>query len=394
MAMNIIQLQDNLKNLSDQQLAQEMQMPSGSAPQFLVLSELNRRKQMRDDFQAQQASQNKTTVAQDVVTPAGMPQGVASDMAQSLAPQTDMANNTGIMSIPQGGEPQRMAGGGPVKKMFDGMMVGDDYGYTDPMGVYAGTTDTTPPDPLSTGSWWYDLTMDDAQKQQIIDTQNKVAAANAAAKPPATGAPVDLNRLTDLAPPPAKDTSTGGGGGGGKPSSYEQALRDAMAASAKKAQQDKWLAVAQMGLSLMSSAQPNVGMALGEAGAKGIEALQGARDTASAEKLQLEEGLYKLEQDRAAAAAAAARANAPGKPKPIDVGALTALDARIKGLSELMANLPEGAAKLQAATQLDNLLAQADYAYRAYMTQRGAGEGLASIPVNTEDPADAIDATQ
>ena len=38
--MNIIELQDNLKNFSEDQLVNEMQTPSGMIPQFLVLSEL------------------------------------------------------------------------------------------------------------------------------------------------------------------------------------------------------------------------------------------------------------------------------------------------------------------------------------------------------------------
>ena len=48
--MNIIDIQDNLKDFSEQQLIKEIQMPSGIAPQFLVLSEINRRKRMRDDY--------------------------------------------------------------------------------------------------------------------------------------------------------------------------------------------------------------------------------------------------------------------------------------------------------------------------------------------------------
>ena len=42
--MNLLQVQDDLKNFSQDQLVKEMQQPSGSTPQFLVLSELNRRK--------------------------------------------------------------------------------------------------------------------------------------------------------------------------------------------------------------------------------------------------------------------------------------------------------------------------------------------------------------
>lgn len=73
--MNIIQLQDRLKDFSEQQLVQEMQSPSGSAPQYLVLSELERRKKAKDRFKAQQ--QPESTVAEETVmqaarTPTGI----------------------------------------------------------------------------------------------------------------------------------------------------------------------------------------------------------------------------------------------------------------------------------------------------------------------------------
>ena len=42
--LNMIDTQDKLKNFSEEQLIREMQMPSGSAPQFMVLSEIERRK--------------------------------------------------------------------------------------------------------------------------------------------------------------------------------------------------------------------------------------------------------------------------------------------------------------------------------------------------------------
>jgi hypothetical protein len=127
--MNILQVQDRLKGFSEQQLAQEMQMPSGMAPQFLVLSELQRRKRVRDEFQAQQNAP-QSTVAQDAVAAAGMPQAPLQQMAQALAPKTDVAQNTGIMSIapqasaqPEEAPVQRMYGGGQVKKMREGTKV-------------------------------------------------------------------------------------------------------------------------------------------------------------------------------------------------------------------------------------------------------------------------------
>lgn len=107
--MNIVQLQDQLKNFSQDQLVREMQMPSGNAPPYLVLSEIMRRKQMETAFSGQQAPQE--TVAQEAVAAAGVPQGGIADMARALAPQTDMTQNTGV---------QAMAKGGPVKKMQEG----------------------------------------------------------------------------------------------------------------------------------------------------------------------------------------------------------------------------------------------------------------------------------
>lgn len=117
--MNILELQDNLKDLPDNALMQEMQAPTGSAPQFLVLSELKRRKRMRDDFQRQQNA-DMPTVAEEVVTAAGMPQEGIMGAARAMAPNTNMAQNTGMDTatpIPatRAPQPQMMADGGIVR---------------------------------------------------------------------------------------------------------------------------------------------------------------------------------------------------------------------------------------------------------------------------------------
>lgn len=117
--MNIVQLQEQLKNFSQDQLVREMQMPSGSTPQFLVLGEIMRRQKMQQDFTAQKAkSDSQGTVADDAIAAAGVPQGGIADMARALAPKTDMAQSTGV---------QAMADGGRVRKMQEGRRV-----YTDP----------------------------------------------------------------------------------------------------------------------------------------------------------------------------------------------------------------------------------------------------------------------
>ena len=111
--MNVLEVQEALKDFSQEQLIKEMQMPSGQAPQFLVLSELNRRQRMKQDFEARQAQQ-QPTVAEKLVAAAGAPQGGIGAMAQSMAPQTDMAMNTGIsqMREPMSGEVMAMREGG------------------------------------------------------------------------------------------------------------------------------------------------------------------------------------------------------------------------------------------------------------------------------------------
>ena len=120
--MNIIDIQDNLKNLPEQALMQEMQQPTGSAPQFLVLGELKRRKQMRDDYNRQKNADMKT-VAEEVVTAAGAPQEGIMQMARSLNPNTNMAQDTGLAQAtpvtptqaPQPQAPQMMSDGGIMR---------------------------------------------------------------------------------------------------------------------------------------------------------------------------------------------------------------------------------------------------------------------------------------
>ena len=91
--MNVLQIQDDLKNFSEDQLIKEMQQPSGSAPQFLVLSELNRRKRVKGEFarQAQQA----LTVAEEVVASAGVPQSGIAGMAEAMAPASVASEGVG-----------------------------------------------------------------------------------------------------------------------------------------------------------------------------------------------------------------------------------------------------------------------------------------------------------
>lgn len=91
--MSIIDLQESLKDLSDDGLMEAFR--SGSAPQFLVLGELQRRKRMRDDFKRREAA-DMPTVAEEMITGAGVPQEGLMAMAGAMAPNTNVAQDTGL----------------------------------------------------------------------------------------------------------------------------------------------------------------------------------------------------------------------------------------------------------------------------------------------------------
>jgi hypothetical protein len=480
--MNIVQLQDQLKNFSQDQLVREMQMPSGNAPQFLVLGEIMRRKRMQDDFTAQQSKDDGGTVAQEAVAAAGVPQGGIADMARAMAPSTDMTQNTGVQAMYAGGPVKKMAAGDKIVRngvvyieQEDGSYLGEDGSPVDldlaaddrtfgqryigdplrelfqPVGAAAretlqpvgesmretmrpvgedlaqvlkgrpqeGYAFVPPSDPrLVPQPLTYDQIISRARSgsmpssdqlqssvgaglltgQQASDVQamtegtgyipdaQEIAAAEAPGLSPVV--PDDPRLVTDpyrltsartqvgqsisdylggisgnisvadqlkrekdraaaieetvkapsapsradrdqqgggiaaekakvekaaeekaaaeeaaKTPPDAPSGGAGGAGGAGGMSSFEQELMDALGRREKAAEQDKWLALAQVGLNLMSSTQPTLGGALGEAGLKGVEAARSARDQYDKDRLEL---LGALEQSRAARAKAAA----------------------------------------------------------------------------------------
>lgn len=511
--MDILQVQDRLKNFSQDQLVGEMQAPSGNAPQFLVLSEIMRRKRMQDDFTAQQGKAGaETTVAQEAVASAGVPQGGIADMARAMAPSTDMTQNTGVQAMASGGTVKKMQVGGAV--MTDpaiismanrsGMSVEEFLGSLSPeesanLQNYAARTATrgrmTAMEPVGEYATQADLDQRYAESAAQPDvypaepfvptpmaqtmgtplyqtlagrTGNILPPAYVAPEAPAGAGPMDVameraalieaasNRagpMTSLSvpeptpvatymPPPvgldraaafrtarAQDrydplssavgntldllagrtveeqqkldaeraptpafedrgrgaesaapaegiaavaapatleeaiatteptvsTSGGGAGGGGGGSgiagaasgmtSYEQELMDALARREQSAAQDKWLALAQVGLNLMSSDQPTFGGALGEAGLQGVAAAQEGRDQYEQDRLSLVGALEQSRMSRAAAAAAAAKGAGGG-------GGLTPYQAATlargmrSDINEELGNLYERAAAL------------------------------------------------
>jgi len=126
--MNIIDIQDNLKNFSENQLINEMQRPSGNAPQFLVLSEITRRKRMRDDFNMRKAA-NEPTVAQEAVASAGVPAQGIMGMSEAMAPKAAMAQG-GIGSVMS--QPMKSQMPQPAPMPQDGIMAMASGGSTRP----------------------------------------------------------------------------------------------------------------------------------------------------------------------------------------------------------------------------------------------------------------------
>ena len=99
--MNILQLEDTIKGLPDEALMQEAQQPSGQVPQFLVISEVQRRSDMRKRHQQQQQEQPQGTVADQVLQ-----EGIAG-----------MAPPSPGMQQAMGGPPTQMMYGGGVVRM-------------------------------------------------------------------------------------------------------------------------------------------------------------------------------------------------------------------------------------------------------------------------------------
>ena len=128
--MNIIKLQDQLKGLPDQTLIGYVQNPTGQVPTYLALSELQRRKTMKEKYQQQQAPQ--TTVAEDLAAPPPpMEQGIA-----AMVPQQSPVEEQGVASLPTGDmyDEQNFATGGIVAFDDGGEVQHFDQGGTSRLG--------------------------------------------------------------------------------------------------------------------------------------------------------------------------------------------------------------------------------------------------------------------
>ena len=112
--MNIIEVEDKLKSVPDDSLSNEMTNPSGMFPQYLVMSEIQRRQEMRTDYEGRMAANAKTPprpsmreemamqVAQAQPQPNAMQQGIGSLLQpkpQAQPAQPMMSNQPIMMQV-------------------------------------------------------------------------------------------------------------------------------------------------------------------------------------------------------------------------------------------------------------------------------------------------------
>ena len=127
---NLVELSNQLEDFPEQQLVQMSQDPNSMYPSYLVLSEIQRRNQMRKMYEAQQPKP-QTTVAEEVIGEFAGQQGLQGAMAQSPGPQDAFPpSDMGNMAPPS--PMQAMASGGIVgyknKGKTEYKEAADDYG--------------------------------------------------------------------------------------------------------------------------------------------------------------------------------------------------------------------------------------------------------------------------
>lgn len=138
---NLIDQMNILKGLDDQSLGAELNRPSGAVPPYLVMSEISRRKDMRQRYQGQLAQQQPaTTVLQDQLSALAPPSGVAAGQGASPAMPGGFGSSPagsgapmpaapmGISAAPQAAAPTGYRQGGIVHYAGGGL-VGDPSSY-------------------------------------------------------------------------------------------------------------------------------------------------------------------------------------------------------------------------------------------------------------------------
>jgi hypothetical protein len=105
-------------------------------------------------------------------------------------------------------------------------------------------------------------------------------------------------------------TGSGSGSGSGGSSNYETKLLEMLSRQEANAKSDKWMALAQAGMSLMQGGTGSFGGDLGRAGQTGLAALQGSRASNDKSQLDILGAIENSKLKREAIAASAAKGSA------------------------------------------------------------------------------------
>jgi hypothetical protein len=195
--------------------------------------------------------------------------------------------------------------------------------------------------------------------------------------PPPEAAPSAPPAAPLVAPTPTAPLVAGGAGGAGGAgaggagamSPFESEIANLLQQREKRAEQDKWLALAQTGLALLGSRQPTFAGALGEAGAAGLAQFQQNRAQYDKDRLEL----LALQESTRLNRAKLAAAGAP-KARLLPDEALTAFDAQIEAVTAALSdpiNPPTPDEKLRLTAQLEDLRARATALQNAFFAQYG-----------------------
>ena len=114
--MNLIELSNNLKDVPDQLLLKEIQEPTGAYPSYLVITEMTRRKRMRESAVKEAP---ETTVAEDLTQPSREQMMRAMAQMQGQAQpmiQPPQSLNAGLMAAAQPDELAAMDAAALAKK--------------------------------------------------------------------------------------------------------------------------------------------------------------------------------------------------------------------------------------------------------------------------------------
>ena len=294
--MNILQVQDALKNASDMQLSGELQNPTGLAPSYLVLSEMKRRQQMRQGAMVSPAPQSS------------MAEEAASQAQPEYYPEEQpQEEEAGIEAFREGGV-VRMADGGAAE--FDPLSgLGDPvreerrpWFEIDPLRRLREFRDQTrrmqiarergdivvPPQPDYTVQGVeqrepfaeYRRPPTDPSGERVAPTETPNGLYGPPAPPPSTGAAAPRSGAS--APRTGASEPRGGGmpSGAAQPSGQTtdptiQALYDRLRATGQSREDYRKDAVntglMQAGLAMMASKDPNALANLGQGGLRGLE---------------------------------------------------------------------------------------------------------------------------